>query len=122
MIVSEQNWVRVCPFCNEVHYTRSPYLNVVCRCGGKFYAITGDWLDRKTGEKVKGLNNKCGCEKCEQHKTNKNETGFNCISFGFTRRILLNVLDCEESLTQEQKDAFATVINVIEKLDKEVQI
>jgi hypothetical protein len=66
--------------------------------------------------------NKCGCEKCEQHKTNKNETGFNCISFGFTRRILFNVLDCEESLTQEQKDAFATVIDVIEKLDKEVQI
>lgn len=111
---------RVCPFCNKIHQVTSPYINVVCGCGGKYYANNGDWVNRDTGEVVKGLHSKCGCEKCEQWKVNKDESGFNCISFGFTRRILLNVLECEESLTSAQKEAFNTVIETIEKLDKEI--
>ena len=111
----------VCPFCNKIHSIRSPYLNIICECGGKYYASTGDWLNRFTGEMVKGLRNNKEYEKCKQHKINKEETGFNCISFGFTRRILLNVLDCEETLTTKEKEAFTTVINTIEKLDKEYE-
>lgn len=111
---------RVCPFCKKVHSIASPHLNIICECGGKYYANTGDWLNRNTGETVSGIWSKCGCEKCKQHKINKYETGFNCMFFGFTRRILLNVLECEESLTSAEKAAFNTVIETIEKLDKEI--
>ena len=112
---------RVCPFCNKIHSVHSPYLNIFCECGGKYYVNTGDWLNRITGEKVKAPKSRCGCEQCEQceqHKINKDETGFYCYSFAFTRRILSNMLDCEESLTSEQKEAFVTVIDTIEKVDK----
>ena len=111
---------RVCPFCKKIHRVDSPYLNIICECGGKYYSGTGDWLNRTTGEVVNGLQNKCGCDKCGQRKINKYETGFNCISFGFARRILLNMLECEKSLTPAQRDAFHTVIEIIEKLDKEI--
>lgn len=111
---------RVCPFCNKVHSVSSHYLNIICECGGKYYANTRDWFNRNTGEKVKGLKNKCGCDKCDQWRINKDETGFNCLSYGFTRRILLNILECEESLTVAQREAFDTVIETIDKFDKEV--
>lgn len=122
MNANKRPWARVCPFCNKVHYLRSRYMNVRCKCGGKYYANTGDWINRVTGEKVEALKSKCGCERCKQHKINKDETGFNCISFGFTRRILLNIVECEESLTLAQKEAFTTVIETIEKLDQEVKL
>ena len=115
---NSRRWSRVCPFCNKVHSVQNPYLNVICGCGGKYYANTGDWLNRTTGEKVKAPKSRCGCEGCNQHKINKDETGFYCYSFAFTRRILLNMLDTEDSLTAEQRDAFTTVIDTIEKIDQ----
>ena len=121
MTVSEsaRQYSRVCPFCNKIHSVRSLYLNIICECGGKFYANTGEWWNRSTGEKVKGLKSKCGCDKCDQWKINKEETSSKCISFGFTKRILSNILECEESLTAAQKEAFNLVIDTITELDKE---
>lgn len=119
MTVKEHTYSRVCPFCNRIHTVENLYMNTRCECGGKYYSNTGDWVNRKTGKKVKGLNNKCGCERCDLHKINKKETGHNCISFGLTRRILLNVLDCEEKLSPAQKEAFNIVIETISELDKE---
>lgn len=107
----------VCPLCNKIHIINSPYKNIFCACGGKRYSDTGDWFNRNTGETVKALRSRCGCENCEQRKINKDETGFNCMSFGFARRIILNILECEETLTSAQKDAFSIVIETIEKLD-----
>lgn len=112
------SWSRVCPFCNEVHTVTSPYLNIICGCGGKYYANTGDWLNRATGEKVMSPRSKCGCDKCKQWKINKDESGFNCMSFGFARRILLNMLDCENDLSTSQKEAFNIVIDAIEEIDR----
>lgn len=114
-------WNRVCPFCKKIHSVNSPYLNTICECGGKYYAITGTWLNRVTGEEVKNPRSKCmKCKKCKRHKINKDETGFNCLSYGYTRRILLNLLEYEETLSSTQIEALNTVIETIEKLDKEI--
>lgn len=111
---------RICPFCEKIHIVRAPYLNTICECGGKYYSNDGYWLNRKTGEKVKNPKSKCDCEKCKRRNINKDETGFNCYSFAYTRRILLNLLDTEKTLSSEQKAAFNTVIEMIEKIDKEI--
>ena len=41
----------VCPFCGEIHERRAEYLNAICSCGGKYYAVDRTWLNRRTGEK-----------------------------------------------------------------------
>ena len=41
-----------CPFCGKKHITHT-WLNVICPCGAKFYIHTHEWLNRKTGEKIK---------------------------------------------------------------------
>lgn len=40
-----------CPFCGKTHGNSNPYLNIVCSCNSKYYANTGEWLNRNTGEK-----------------------------------------------------------------------
>lgn len=47
-----KQWSRICPFCKKQHDVRACYLNTICGCGGKYYANTGVWLNRNTGEKV----------------------------------------------------------------------
>ena len=109
----------VCPFCNKVHQLSRRYINVVCDCGGKRYANTGDWLNRKTGVWVRAPKAKCGCEKCKQWQTNSDEVGWACISFGFTVRILKNMLECDgDLLTEKQKEAIKTTIEIVEKRDR----
>jgi hypothetical protein len=44
--------VTCCPFCGKFHIAK-PYLNIICGCGAKYYAMNGEWWDRKTGKKVK---------------------------------------------------------------------
>lgn len=41
-----------CPFCGNEHEFKPP-VNIICSCGSKFYANTHEWLNRKTGEKLK---------------------------------------------------------------------
>lgn len=109
----------VCPFCSTVHQRSSLYLNIICSCGGKYYPCNGEWINRKTGERVKGLaNNRCDCKACPQRKMNHDETGFKCISFAYTVRILKNLLECAESLSENQKNAITVTINTIEEQEK----
>lgn len=57
---------RVCPFCKKIHSVDSPYLNTICGCGGKYYSNAGYWLNRTTGEEVKGLKSECGDHMTEE--------------------------------------------------------
>lgn len=66
------------------------------------------------------MKNKCDCKHCEQHKINYDETDWNCISFGFVVRIIKNILECDDSLTSEQRDSMRITYEIIEKLDKDL--
>lgn len=113
----------VCPFCHTVHKRTNLYLNVICACGGKYYPCSGDWINRQTGDRVKGLaNNRCDCKACPQHRKNHDETGYKCISFGFVIRILKNVLECENSLTETQRNSISIAIDTVEELDKQLEM
>lgn len=118
--MKDSKYYVVCPFCHTIHQRTNPYLNVVCACGGKYYPCSGDWINRQTGDKVKGLaNNRCDCKACPQHQINKSETGFKCISYGFTTQILKNVLEYANSLTETQRNSISIAIDTLEELDKE---
>lgn len=109
----------VCPFCNAVLARPHPYLNVICACGGKFYPCNGEWINRKTGERVKGLaNNRCDCKACPQRKMNHKETGWKCISYAYTANTLKHLADGVDSLSDEQKNAIAITIKTIEEQEK----
>ena len=41
--------LKSCPFCGRKHHLRM-YINIICPCGAKYYALQGYWLNRKTGE------------------------------------------------------------------------
>ena len=41
-----------CPFCSQQNVARA-YINVLCRCGAKFYIHNNEFWDRKTGKIVK---------------------------------------------------------------------
>lgn len=109
----------VCPFCNTQHQRRNEYLNVICACGGKYYPCSGKWLNRKTGEWIDGLaNNRCDCKACPQRKMNHDETGWKCVSWAFTVRILKNMLECVDSLSDIQKNAITTTIETVEEQER----
>ena len=117
--MKDSKFYTVCPFCNTVHQRTNLYLNVICACGGKYYPCSGDWINRRTGEKAKGLaNNKCDCKACPQHQINQAETGFKCNSYGFTVCILKSILDYADSLTVSQRNSIRTTINTLKELDK----
>ena len=108
----------VCPFCNTVHERSNNITNIICGCGAKYYANRHYWLNRKTGEKVVRPKATCGCKKCKQWQTNNDETGFNCISFGFVVRILKNILECDSDiLSSTQKESINIVIDIVKELD-----
>ena len=111
----------VCPFCHRVHERTNRHLNIICDCGGKYYASNGDWINRKTGETVRAPKEKCGCKKCKQWQINRDECGWSCISFEFTVRMLKNILECDEySLTEIQKEAIKMTIETVEEQDKSI--
>lgn len=119
--MKDSNHSVVRPFCYTVHQRTNRYLNVICACGGKYYPCSGEWINRRTGERIEGLaNNRCDCKSCPQHQLNRKETGFKCISYGFTVNILKNIVECENSLTEVQKSSIGIAINTIEELDKEL--
>ena len=109
----------VCPFCNTVHQRTSAYLNVICACGGKYYPCSGKWINRKTGEHVEGLaNNICDCKACPQRRLNHKETGWKCISYAYAVNTLKNLVDCVDSLSDEQKNAIAVTIETVKEQEK----
>lgn len=119
---SSENYV-VCPFCKTVHKRTNIYLNVICSCGGKYYPCSGKWINRQTGAIVEGLaNNRCDCKACPQHRMNRDETGFKCISYGFVIVVLKNILECVDALTESQRDVITRTINMVEELDKQLEM
>ena len=42
-----------CPFCHKVHEQRL-HINIICSCGAKYYFYCGEWLNRQTGERIRG--------------------------------------------------------------------
>lgn len=48
-----EKYRRKCPFCGEI-CEGTEFINIICKCGAKYYYLSDIWKDRKTGEEVKG--------------------------------------------------------------------
>lgn len=44
---------QACPFCRKDNEQRL-HINIICRCGAKYYFNLWKWLNRKTGEWILG--------------------------------------------------------------------
>lgn len=53
MELNTKLYKRQCPFCKEIR-AGTPLVNLICKCGAKYYYDSDIWLDRKTGKEVKG--------------------------------------------------------------------
>ena len=63
--------------------------------------------------------NRCGCSKCNQHKVNHDETDWYCIFYGLVVRLIKNLLECKESLSETQREALRLTAETFEEEDKE---
>lgn len=53
MEFNRERYQRKCPFCGEI-CEGTHLVNLICKCGAKYYYESDIWLDRKTGKEVKG--------------------------------------------------------------------
>ena len=53
MELNAERYQRKCPFCGEI-CEGTPLVNLICKCGAKYYYESDIWLDRKTGKEVRG--------------------------------------------------------------------
>ena len=51
--VCPYRYKRKCPFCGEI-CEGTPLVNLICKCGAKYYYESDIWKDRKTGKEVLG--------------------------------------------------------------------
>lgn len=51
--LNRERYKRKCPFCGEI-CEGFVLINLLCRCGAKYYYESDIWKDRKTGKEVKG--------------------------------------------------------------------
>ena len=49
-----ESYTKKCPFCNT-KTTQHEFLNIICKCGAKYYYADKLWLNRDTGERIKQL-------------------------------------------------------------------
>jgi hypothetical protein len=51
--IQRDRYKRKCPFCGEIGESHC-LVNIICKCGAKYYYESDIWKDRKTGKEVKG--------------------------------------------------------------------
>ena len=52
--MSKEKHIKVCPFCGSI-CEGSMFINLICKCGAKYYCQSDIWFDRKnTRKEVKG--------------------------------------------------------------------
>ena len=51
--MSKEKQIKTCPFCSST-CEGGKYINLICKCGAKYYVQSDIWLDRKTGKEIKG--------------------------------------------------------------------
>lgn len=52
--MSREKQIKTCPFCGSI-CEGNMFLNLICKCGAKYYVQSDIWLDRKkTKKEVKG--------------------------------------------------------------------
>ena len=52
MELNRERYKRKCPFCGEI-CEGTPLVNLLCKCGAKYYYESDIWLERKAGKGVR---------------------------------------------------------------------
>lgn len=74
---------KVCPYCGETHEGYYPN-NSICKCGAKYYAKTGTWLEREKKKENADVVEVVRCKDCKHLTVVNNESVYaRCEKTGY---------------------------------------